>query len=67
MSEERLLDGVRTPADLRELSREQVERIPAELRGEILDQISQTGGHLASSLGSEDHAHNPTSEKVERT
>jgi len=51
MGEEKLLDGVRSPADLRALSREQIDCIPAELRAEILARISQTGGHLASSLG----------------
>jgi 1-deoxy-D-xylulose-5-phosphate synthase len=51
MSEERLLHGVKTPADLRKIPREQLEQVTTELRGEILDRISQTGGHLASSLG----------------
>ena len=51
MSDEKLLHGVDCPADLRALPREQLERVTAELRAEILEQISQTGGHLASSLG----------------
>jgi 1-deoxy-D-xylulose-5-phosphate synthase len=51
MSEERLLHGIQCPADLRELPRDQLERVGAELRAEILERISQTGGHLASSLG----------------
>lgn len=51
MSEERLLHGIGCPADLRALPREQLEGITGELRAEILERISQTGGHLASSLG----------------
>ncbi|MCH2184724.1 thiamine pyrophosphate-dependent enzyme, partial [Myxococcota bacterium] len=51
MSDRRLLHGIDGPADLRALSREQVEQVADEIRAEILDQVSQTGGHLASSLG----------------
>jgi 1-deoxy-D-xylulose-5-phosphate synthase len=51
MSEQRLLHGIQCPADLRALPREQLEVVTSELRAEILEQISQTGGHLASSLG----------------
>ncbi len=46
-----LLHGIERPSDLRKLPREQVEQVAAEIRGEILDRVSQTGGHLASSLG----------------
>jgi len=48
---ERLLYGIDSPADLRKLSREQVEQVAGEIRSEILERVSQTGGHLASSLG----------------
>ncbi|MEE3328339.1 MAG: 1-deoxy-D-xylulose-5-phosphate synthase [Myxococcota bacterium] len=51
MSGTRLLHGIDSPADLRRLSRDQVEQVADEIRAEILDQVSQTGGHLASSLG----------------
>ncbi len=47
----KLLHGIERPADLRELPREQVERVASEIRQEILTRVSQTGGHLASSLG----------------
>ena len=46
-----LLDSVALPADLRELSREQLEPLAAELRAFILHSVAQTGGHLASNLG----------------
>jgi 1-deoxy-D-xylulose-5-phosphate synthase len=51
MSSERLLDDIDSPADLRALPREKVEQVADEIRSEILEQVSQTGGHLASSLG----------------
>ena len=51
MSGARLLYGIDCPADLRKLPREQVEQVASEIRSEILERVSQTGGHLASSLG----------------
>ena len=51
MSGERLLDGIATPADLRALPREQVAQVTRELRQAIIEGVSRTGGHLASSLG----------------
>ena len=46
-----LLHGIERPSDLRKLPRDQVEQVAAEIRQEILSRVSQTGGHLASSLG----------------
>jgi 1-deoxy-D-xylulose-5-phosphate synthase len=46
-----LLHAIQCPADLRRLPREDAERVAAEIRQEILERVSQTGGHLASSLG----------------
>jgi 1-deoxy-D-xylulose-5-phosphate synthase len=51
VSERRLLYDIDAPADLRRLPREQVEQVANEIRQEILERVSQTGGHLASSLG----------------
>ena len=51
MSEERLLYGIERPSDLRKLPREKVDQVAQEIRQEILERVSQTGGHLASSLG----------------
>jgi 1-deoxy-D-xylulose-5-phosphate synthase len=51
MSGTRLLHEIDCPADLRRLPRERVEQVAAEIRQEILENVSQTGGHLASSLG----------------
>ncbi|UCE86142.1 MAG: 1-deoxy-D-xylulose-5-phosphate synthase [Deltaproteobacteria bacterium] len=47
----KLLDRIGSPEDLRSLSREEVVRVAEELRTEIVERVSQTGGHLASSLG----------------
>jgi 1-deoxy-D-xylulose-5-phosphate synthase len=51
VSEGRLLDLIHSPADLRRLPREKVTEVAAELREEIVERVSRTGGHLASSLG----------------
>src|SRR5579875_2613675 len=46
-----LLDRVRIPADLRNLSAEQLRQLADELRAETIDAVSVTGGHLGASLG----------------
>ena len=46
-----LLDRVRRPADLRNLSTDQLKELAAELRAETIDAVSVTGGHLGASLG----------------
>ncbi|MEZ5896623.1 MAG: 1-deoxy-D-xylulose-5-phosphate synthase [Parvularculaceae bacterium] len=46
-----LLDKIKTPADLRELPKTQLRQLADELREEIIDAVSVTGGHLGSGLG----------------
>ena len=46
-----LLDQVRFPADLRKLPENQLPQLAAELRAELIDAVSQTGGHLGAGLG----------------
>ncbi len=46
-----LLDRVRFPSDLRNLSGEQLRQLADELRAETIDAVSTTGGHLGASLG----------------
>ena len=46
-----LLDRVRVPSDLRNLSVEQLRQVADELRLETVDAVSTTGGHLGASLG----------------
>ena len=51
MSETSLLEQVNSPKDLRKLSLDQLEVLACELRQYILENVSKTGGHLASNLG----------------
>jgi 1-deoxy-D-xylulose-5-phosphate synthase len=46
-----LLQTVNSPADLKELSREQLQQLSDELRQYIIDSVSVHGGHFAASLG----------------
>ena len=46
-----LLDIVRIPADLRRLTPDQLPQLAAELRQEMIDAVSVTGGHLGAGLG----------------
>ena len=46
-----LLDGIAAPADLKALSRDDLRRLADELRTEIIDAVSVTGGHLGAGLG----------------
>jgi 1-deoxy-D-xylulose-5-phosphate synthase len=46
-----LLDRVKIPADMRNLSAEQLKQLADELRAETIDTVSVTGGHLGASLG----------------
>ncbi|TIU63562.1 MAG: 1-deoxy-D-xylulose-5-phosphate synthase, partial [Mesorhizobium sp.] len=46
-----LLDKVRIPADLRTLDESALPQLAAELRAELIDAVSQTGGHLGAGLG----------------
>ncbi|GBR54597.1 1-deoxy-D-xylulose-5-phosphate synthase [Gluconobacter sphaericus] len=45
------LDRVRFPADMRNLSVDQLKQLAEELRSETVDAVSTTGGHLGASLG----------------
>jgi 1-deoxy-D-xylulose-5-phosphate synthase len=46
-----LLDKVHLPADLKRLTDAELSRLADEVRAEVIDVVSQTGGHLGSSLG----------------
>ena len=46
-----LLDTVQTPADMKSLSREDLKQLADELRAEVIDAVSVTGGHLGAGLG----------------
>ena len=49
--ENSLLHKVKTPKDLRLLNDNQLDQVSRELRNEVIEVVSQTGGHLGSSLG----------------
>ena len=46
-----LLDKVTYPADLRQLDKADLRQFADELRAEMIDAVSQSGGHLGSGLG----------------
>jgi len=46
-----VLDRISCPEDLKSLSINEMELLAADIREMIIDTVSQTGGHLASSLG----------------
>ena len=46
-----LLDTVRFPSDLKALDDDQMPDLASELRAEMIDAVSKTGGHLGAGLG----------------
>ncbi len=46
-----LLDTVNVPADMKRLTPEQLRQLADELRTEMIDAVSTTGGHLGAGLG----------------
>lgn len=51
MTQQTLLDSIRSPADLRRLDVHQLPQLAQELRAFMVESVSKTGGHLSSSLG----------------
>ena len=47
----RLLDAINSPADLKSRTREELRQIADEVRTEVIDAVSVTGGHLGAGLG----------------
>ena len=46
-----LLDWIKSPSQLRKLSRDNLAPLAAELRERLIQSVSQTGGHFSSNLG----------------
>src|SRR5690606_34960274 len=46
-----LLATVRGPEDIKQMSREQLDRLAAEIRDFLVTKVSRTGGHLGPNLG----------------
>src|SRR5262252_4775057 len=51
LSENRLIDGVNMPEDLRRLPESDLRQLADELREETISAVSVTGGHLSAGLG----------------
>ena len=47
-----MLEWIKSPADVKRLSKSERQALSEEIRSEMLDIVSETGGHLASNLGS---------------
>lgn len=48
---EKLLDKINSPVDLRKLDQSELPQLAQEIRDEIIESVSKTGGHLGSTLG----------------
>src|SRR5437016_5219280 len=46
-----LLESITSPADIKRLSREQLQPLADEVRRRLIDVVSQTGGHIGAGLG----------------
>jgi 1-deoxy-D-xylulose-5-phosphate synthase len=46
-----LLDSIRKPHDVKNLSQEQLQELADEVRQRLIDVVSQTGGHIGAGLG----------------
>lgn len=51
MNDYRLLSRLRTPDDIKRLSISELTALAGEIRHEIIETVSENGGHLASNLG----------------
>ena len=47
----KLLDKIDYPSDLRKLDKKLLRQVSDELRSELIDVVSETGGHLGAGLG----------------
>ena len=47
----RLIKQINFPADLRKFKKDDLKQISDELRDELIDVVSETGGHLGAGLG----------------
>jgi len=45
------LDDINFPSDIKKLSQEEIKVLAEEVREEIIDAVSETGGHLGAGLG----------------
>ena len=62
-----LLDTVEYPSDLRKLEASELRQLSDELRAEMIDAVSVTGGHLGAGLGGGGAAFPEEKEKVRKS
>ncbi len=51
MGDERILDSIETPCDVKSLDAASLAQLAAEIREELVSTVAETGGHLAPNLG----------------
>ncbi len=51
MAETKILDNIKSPADVKNLSNEELDVLAGEIRVKMIEDVAKTGGHLAPSLG----------------
>ena len=51
MSDYKYLNSVNFPSDIKNFSRDQLKILSKEIRKEMIDSVSKTGGHLGAGLG----------------
>ena len=51
MQNYRLLNNINYPSDLKKLNVEELKELAVEVRTELIDVVSETGGHLGAGLG----------------
>ena len=47
----KIIKDINFPSDLRKLKRDKLKEVSKELREELIDVVSETGGHLGAGLG----------------
>ena len=51
MSENKILDNINSPSDIKNLSEEELYELADDIRTVLIETVSENGGHLASNLG----------------
>ena len=51
MQNYKFLNDINFPSDLRKLSENDLQKVSDEVREEMIDAVSETGGHLGAGLG----------------
>ncbi len=46
-----ILEGIRSPADVKKLGIAQLQQLAVEIRDELINVLAKTGGHLGPNLG----------------